>query len=88
MSAPLFYYPYVANFEMTCSVRVVLKGTGVPTEIEIRSLPKHKKNLAVGNKDIIYSSEIYLEASEVATFALNEEVGLSSVRFFSRDDPK
>ncbi|KAJ1566452.1 hypothetical protein HK405_009756, partial [Cladochytrium tenue] len=52
-------------------VRVVDKDTFAPYAKE---MPKHKKNPAVGMKQTVYSSELYLEFSDAQTLTEKEEV--------------
>ena len=42
---------------------------------EIKSLPKHKKNPEVGEKQTVYSSNIVIEQDDAASFEDQEEVG-------------
>lgn len=56
------------------SVPVTIKGG--PAEVEVKSLPKHKKNPEVGEKNTVYSSQIYLEQEDALSFDDQEEVRL------------
>ena len=46
----------------------------VPTTT--KSLPKHKKNLEVGNKDTVFGSTVYFEFADAQDLEANEEVTL------------
>ena len=48
---------------------------GGPAEIEVKTLPKHKKNPDVGEKKTVFSSNILIEQEDAASFEDNEEVG-------------
>jgi glutamyl-tRNA synthetase len=48
--------------------------TGGPVEPFVRELPKHKKNPAVGQKRVVYSSSIVVEQVDAASFDDQEEV--------------
>ena len=54
------------------SVPVVIKGG--PTEAEVKSKPKHKKNPDVGEKQTVYSSNIVIEQEDAVSFEDQEEV--------------
>ena len=47
---------------------------GGPTEVEVKTLPKHKKNPEVGEKKTVYSSQIFLEQEDAISFDDQEEV--------------
>lgn len=57
---------------MTNSVPVTVKGG--PETAEVKSLPKHKKNPEVGEKQTVYSSQIFIEQEDAVSFEDNEEV--------------
>lgn len=57
------------------SVPVTINGG--PDGVEIKTLPLHKKNPEVGEKQTIYSSTILLEQEDAASFEDQEEVRLS-----------
>lgn len=61
-----------------CRVPVkIIGGEGKPDgKVEIKDLPKHKKNEAVGTKKTYYSETIYVEQADAASFAQDEEVSL------------
>ncbi|KAF9527573.1 tRNA synthetases class I, catalytic domain-containing protein [Crepidotus variabilis] len=44
----------------------------------VRTQPKHKKNLAVGKKDVIYAPSIFVEQGDAASFQDQEEITLMS----------
>ena len=58
------------------SVPVVIKDG--PSTPEIKTLPKHKKNPEVGEKKTVYTSTIFLEQEDAASFEDQEEVNRSS----------
>ncbi|CAO1621673.1 unnamed protein product [Parajaminaea phylloscopi] len=41
-----------------------------------KAVPKHKKNLDIGNKTTVYDSVVYLEQEDAASFAQDEEITL------------
>jgi len=49
-------------------------GVGVPAEAYEKIIPCHKKNPDVGEKTVWYSSEIFIEQEDAATFKQDEEV--------------
>ena len=49
---------------------------GGPTEVEVKTLPRHKKNPEVGEKKTVYSSQIFLEQEDAISFDDQEEVRL------------
>ncbi|KAI0086418.1 glutamate-tRNA ligase [Irpex rosettiformis] len=49
---------------------------GGPAEIEVKKLPKHKKNPSVGEKETVFSSNILLEQEDAVSFEDNEEITL------------
>ena len=49
---------------------------GGPAEVEVKTLPKHKKNPEVGEKKTVYSSQIFLEQEDAISFDDQEEVCL------------
>jgi glutamyl-tRNA synthetase len=57
------------------SVPVTINGG--PTGVEVKTLPLHKKNPEVGEKQTVYSSTILLEQEDAASFEDQEEVSLS-----------
>ena len=56
------------------SVPVTIKGG--PAEVEVKTLPKHKKNPEVGEKKTVYSSQIFVEQEDALSFEDREEVTL------------
>lgn len=44
------------------------------TEVEVKTLPLHKKNPEVGEKQTVYSSTILLEQEDAISFEDQEEV--------------
>ena len=57
---------------------VLVKITGGPATPEVKSVPKHKKNVEVGEKKTVYSSVIIIaqEDAELFNVEANEEVKL------------
>jgi glutamyl-tRNA synthetase len=51
---------------------VTIKGG--PASVEVKALPKHKKNLEVGEKKTVYSSAILVEQEDALSFEDQEEV--------------
>lgn len=49
---------------------------GGPAGVEVKTLPKHKKNPEVGDKKTVYSSSILIEQEDALSFEDQEEVGL------------
>lgn len=52
----------------------VTQADGKPVEEHSLALPKHKKNLDIGNKTTTFSAKMYVEQEDAASFAPNEEV--------------
>ncbi|KAF9473776.1 glutamate-tRNA ligase [Pholiota conissans] len=50
--------------------------TGGPASIEVKPVPKHKKNADIGEKKTVYSSNILLEQEDAQSFEDSEEVTL------------
>ena len=55
-------------------VKVTIKGG--PSEPEVKTLPKHKKNPEVGEKKTVFSSNILVEQEDAVSFDDNEEITL------------
>ncbi|KZV67990.1 glutamate-tRNA ligase [Peniophora sp. CONT] len=55
-------------------VPVTIKGA--PEGLEVKTLPKHKKNPDVGDKQTTYSSLIFIEQEDALSFDSNEEITL------------
>ena len=53
---------------------------GGPAAVEVKTLPKHKKNPEVGEKKTVFAKSVLLEQEDAASFEDNEEVSLSSLR--------
>ncbi|EPQ57869.1 glutamyl-tRNA synthetase [Gloeophyllum trabeum ATCC 11539] len=49
---------------------------GGPASAEVKSLPKHKKNPEVGEKQTVYTSQILVEQEDALSFGDNEEITL------------
>jgi glutamyl-tRNA synthetase len=57
------------------SVLVTLSpAKDVPNPPEIRKVPCHKKNSAVGDKDVFYGNQFWIEQEDARTFKQDEEV--------------
>lgn len=50
---------------------------GAPPQPETKALPKHKKNVELGNKDTVYQEKILMEQEDVKSFGDNEEVRIN-----------
>ncbi|KAF7970233.1 hypothetical protein HWV62_24776 [Athelia sp. TMB] len=50
--------------------------TGGPAGIEVKNLPKHKKNPEVGEKKTVYSSNIVIDQEDALSFEDQEEITL------------
>lgn len=48
--------------------------------MEVKSIPKHKKNADVGFKKTTYSSSIFVEQEDAASFEDQEEVNVEIIR--------
>jgi glutamyl-tRNA synthetase len=53
--------------------------TGGPTSVEVKSVPKHKKNADIGEKKTVYSSNILVEQEDAQSFEDNEEVNSKAI---------
>lgn len=53
---------------------VTLRLSGAPDAVESRTVPKHKKNPAVGTKTVLLSSTVLLEQEDAASIRDGEEV--------------
>ncbi|KAH9900967.1 glutamate-tRNA ligase [Cubamyces lactineus] len=67
--APRFWALSKANL-----VPVTVKGG--PATPEVKNVPKHKKNPEVGEKQTVYSSQIFVEQEDAVSFEDQEEVTL------------
>ncbi|KAF9520611.1 hypothetical protein BS47DRAFT_1481361 [Hydnum rufescens UP504] len=56
--------------------RVPLIINGGPKDIEVKDVPKHKKNPDVGTKKALYSSTVFIEQVDAASFEDQEEITL------------
>jgi len=56
--------------------RVPVKINGGPAGVEVKTLPKHKKNPDVGEKKAVYSSSILVEQEDALSFEDQEEITL------------
>lgn len=52
--------------------------TGGPSEPEVKTLPKHKKNAEVGEKKTVFSSNIFVEQEDALSFEDQEEASCLS----------
>ncbi|EJU05268.1 glutamate-tRNA ligase [Dacryopinax primogenitus] len=55
------------------AVKVTIRGA---PGVEVKNVPKHKKNSEVGEKKTVYSGEIYVEQEDAVIFEDNEEITL------------
>ncbi|KZT51249.1 glutamate-tRNA ligase [Calocera cornea HHB12733] len=55
------------------AVKVTLAGV---SGVEVKSVPRHKKNPEVGEKKTVYSGEVYVEQEDAVSFDDNEEITL------------
>jgi glutamyl-tRNA synthetase len=56
-------------------LRVTVELKGRETEgVDIQTKPLHKKDPAVGTKQLVYSSTLIMEQEDAASFGDNEEV--------------
>ncbi|CAO1615568.1 unnamed protein product [Sympodiomycopsis kandeliae] len=68
--------PVVPRFtavEEQNKVKCVINGA---PETHEKSVPKHKKNLEIGNKTTVYDPVVYIEQEDAKSFADNEEITL------------
>ncbi|OLY80610.1 putative glutamate-tRNA ligase, cytoplasmic [Smittium mucronatum] len=68
--------PRLTALESKNAVIVTLVGEGVPVTPEYRTLPLHKQNPEIGTKQVLYSSQIYLEQEDASSFTSGEEITL------------
>ena len=61
----------------SASVPVTIKGG--PSSPEIKTLPKHKKNPEVGEKKTVYTSTVFVEQEDAASFEDQEEVRIDVI---------
>jgi len=68
--------PVAPRFWAILKENVPVTISGGPTGVEVKTLPLHKKNAEVGEKQTIYSSTILLEQEDAASFEDQEEITL------------
>ncbi|KIK58225.1 hypothetical protein GYMLUDRAFT_262571 [Collybiopsis luxurians FD-317 M1] len=56
--------------------KVLVTIKGAPSEVEVKTLPKHKKNPDVGEKKTVYSSTILVDQEDAKSFEDQEEITL------------
>jgi glutamyl-tRNA synthetase len=57
--------------------RVTVEVKGRETEgVDVQTKPLHKKDAAIGNKQLVYSSNLIMEQEDAASFGDNEEVSV------------
>lgn len=67
---------YVAlSGDHLCRVSIV-GGEGAPESAELREIPRHKKNPQLGNKQMAFSSNFFMEQADVATLKVGDEFTL------------
>jgi glutamyl-tRNA synthetase len=54
--------------------RVSVKINGGPSTAEVKVLPTHKKNPAIGEKKTVFTSDILVEQEDALSFDDQEEV--------------
>ncbi|CAK7270186.1 hypothetical protein SEPCBS57363_003977 [Sporothrix epigloea] len=59
-------------------VKVTVTGSDVPAEPTTAEKPLHPKNKDVGNKPVVFSSEILLDQADLKLMAVGEEITLMS----------
>ncbi|KAM3475003.1 hypothetical protein MY5147_003986 [Beauveria neobassiana] len=73
-------------------VKVDLSGSETPSGVVVEERPKHPKNADVGNKQVYFSPQIYLDQADAKTFKPDEEItlmgwGNAFVRDIPTNDP-
>lgn len=67
---------YVAlSSDHLCPVKIV-GGEGYSETAELREIPRHKKNPQLGNKQMAFSSNLFMEQADVSTLKVNDEFTL------------
>ena len=62
-------------------IRVTVEVKGRETEgVDVQTKPLHKKDAAIGSKQLVYSSTLIMEQEDAASFGDNEEVGYFQVQ--------
>jgi hypothetical protein len=69
-----FIYKKLIQVLTRCRVPVTINGG--PSGVEVKTLPKHKKNPDVGDKKTVYSSTILIDQEDAQSFEDQEEVRL------------
>ncbi|KJA27129.1 hypothetical protein HYPSUDRAFT_132070 [Hypholoma sublateritium FD-334 SS-4] len=64
------------HWAITKEKTVPVTITGGPSAIEVKAVPKHKKNAEIGEKKTVYSSNILIEQEDAQSFEDNEELTL------------
>jgi hypothetical protein len=67
----MFLYPSIALISPALSVKVTINGVD---GVEMKTLPRHKKNPDCGNKETLYGPDILVEQEDAQSFEDNEEV--------------
>jgi hypothetical protein len=66
---------YILQLVQQLIVRVTVEVKGRETEgVDVQTKPLHKKDAAIGNKQLVYSSNLIMEQEDAASFGDNEEV--------------
>lgn len=69
--------PIVPRFSVVdAEEKVLLKLDGAPESVEIRDVPRHKKNPELGNKAVRYFNQVWIEGADAASLKEGEEVTL------------
>jgi len=67
--------PFTPSQQLILRVTVEVKGR--ETEgVDVQTKPLHKKDAAIGNKQLVYSSNLIMEQEDAASFGDNEEVSI------------
>lgn len=73
--------PFNTEGSSSADSRVTVEVKGRETEgVDVQTKPLHKKDAAIGNKQLVYSSKLIMEQEDAASFGDNEEVSLFCAR--------
>lgn len=68
---------YVAlSVDHLCRVKISEDSEGCPAAPELREIPRHKKNPELGNKQMAFSSHLFMEQSDVSGLKVGDEFTL------------
>ena len=68
-----YFFPFLALLTASVPVKLI-GGEGVPTSEYQKNLPCHKKNPDLGEKQVYYSNNLFVEQEDAQTFNEDEEV--------------